>query len=368
MAEFLKPVETIISTKQEILTTKTLNTSALTYSLCDRTDLTSKGANYFISFNLPYISTELPTGSTISLREPHLQQLNVDRVIISSIPSSYYNDILDGRSITLIVPQTGSTSISGKTLISSTYQTLRKKEDSGFLGNNIAYLFSDDINKPYSGTTNGQLISRSAVTTWNTTFFGDRPPAVAYSELQNDSTNPLTNDINSDTRSNANYAVNVGQNYPNPLDKGYNYDIPVGFISLDKGFLIITHPDIVNNFPWTSGQTLDGSYNSLSATTDVYFSSSTFSKLTFSEINVEFTNAVVCLALPKEFYFTNNPTWDRDKNFLEQTNGTHGYDSVYVTEVGLYNKKKELIAIAKFDRPIEKNYVNVINFNLDINV
>ncbi len=364
MAEYLKPVEAIISTKQERLTSKTINSTGLTYTICDRTNLSDKRANYFISFNLPHQSDELETDSEISLKEPHLQQLNVDKIIMIDIPSINYNEIIDGRSITLKIPQVG-TSMSAKTVVSSTYQALRKKEDNGYLGNNIAFLFSDDLNLPYTGLTNGQIVDHSGNTTWNTSFFGDRPAAVAYTQL---STNPLTLDINSDTRS-GNYAVNVGSGYPGPLDLGYNYDVPVGIVALDKGFVLITHPDIVNNFPWTSGQTLsDGLVNVSSGTTDIYFSSTTLSTMSFSEIDVEFKNAVVCLALPKEFYFTNNPTWDQDKNYSEQLNNTHGYDSVYVTEVGLYNKKKELIAIAKFDRPIEKTYTNVLNFNLDINV
>ncbi len=362
MADYLKPVEAIISTKQEKLTSKTLNYTGLTYTMCDRTDLTSKQANYFISFNLPYKTSELETTSDISLREPHLQQLNVDKVILINIDSQYYNEIIDGRSITLKIPQVG---MSAKTIVSSTYQSLRKKEDNGYLGNNIAFLFSDDVNKPYTGTTDQQSIDHAGNTTWNTSFFGDRPPAVAYSQL---SKTQQFNDVFSDKRS-GNYAVNVGVSYPGPLDQGYNYDVPVGIVALDKGFLIITHPEIVNNFPWTSGQTLGtGAVNVSSGTTDIYYSSTTVSSLSFSEIDVDFKNAVVCLALPKEFFFTNNPTWDLDKNYLEQINGTHGYDTVSITEVGLYNNKKELIAIAKFDRPVDKNYTNVLNFNLDINV
>lgn len=367
MAEYLKPVEAIISTKQEKLTSKTLSTSALTYTLCDRTNLTDKRSNYFMSFNLPYQQSDLPTTSDISLAEPHLQQLNVDKMIMVDIPSSYYNEIIDGRSITLTIPQGTGSTLSAKTIVSTTYKTLRKKEDNGFLGKNIAFLFSDDVNKPYTGTTEAGVVDHSENTTWNTTFFGERPAAVAYSELSRTG----TVDINSDKRTGAKFAVEVGtsgEGYPSSLDKGYNYDIPIGFVALDKGFMVITHPEVVNNFPWTSGQTSSGAVNTGGSTDQIHFSSTTNSIMTFSEIDVEFKNAVVCLALPMEFYFTNNPTWDLDKNYREQLNGTHGYDSVYVTEIGLYNKKKELIAIAKFDRPVEKNYVNVLNFNLDINV
>jgi hypothetical protein len=42
------------------------------------------------------------------------------------------------------------------------------------------------------------------------------------------------------------------------------------------------------------------------------------------------------------------------------------YDAVYVTEVGLFNALGELVAIGKLSEPVEKNYINVLTFNIDI--
>lgn len=72
--------------------------------------------------------------------------------------------------------------------------------------------------------------------------------------------------------------------------------------------------------------------------------------------------------MPREFYISNNPTWDKEKA-ISQINGQEGFvnfDSIYVTEVGLYNAVGELIAVAKLSEPIEKTYVNVITFEINL--
>ena len=366
-----KPVTSIISTKQESSTVTSVpgnlspEFSALTYTLCDRTEQ-SKEANYFISFRLPHTQSKLTTGSTLSLQNPELQQLNVDKMIISSIPRESYNEMIDGRSIKFTVPQTSGSGVSGMTVVSSTYSQLKKFQNSTLLGNNIAFLFADEINLPRLGTTGGGNTSVLPRTTWDVTPFVNKPVAHAYSDLQ-------SSDINSDTRawSGVNLAVTgVTEVYPTNTNQGYNYDIPVGFVSLDKGFVVLTHPDIVDNIPWGEGnEATTGAANTSSGTTDIYFTGgSSVSELTFSDIDINFRTSVVCLALPGEFTFSTNPSWNLAFNLQELNNGTNGFDSVQVTEIGLYNKNSELIAIAKMDRPIEKTYTNLITFNLDIDV
>ena len=106
MNEFKKLTEDPVSTRQETQTSRAINGSELTYTLCDRTDLNSSTTNYFVSFNLPYTSTDFPTTSQLSLSKPELQQLNVDKMVITPIAKENYNEILDGRSITFTVPHT----------------------------------------------------------------------------------------------------------------------------------------------------------------------------------------------------------------------------------------------------------------------
>lgn len=363
--QIFKPVTSTISSRQETSTFKTINGSGLTYTLCDRTDTTDKNTNYFMSFRLPVTYSALASGSTYSLHFPEKFQLNVDKMVVVPIPREYYNEFIDGRSITFTVPQySGATAMSAKTVVSSTYSTLQKKSGDMILGNNIAFLFCDEINRPYTGRTNGGS-SHSGNTTWNATPYTTRPAAVSYTELV-----PAV-DINSDKRSFAStkFAVPVTSTYPTNSNQGYNYDIPVGIVCLDKGFMILTHPNIVNNMPWVQGvESITNTPNSLSGTNNIYFTSTTNSETTFYDINVDFKTSVVCIGLPNEFYFTNNPSWPLEKNIQEFNNATNNFDSVFMTEVGLYNVNGELIAVAKLSEPVEKTATNLLTFNLDIDV
>ena len=365
MNQYLKPIQNPVSTRQEVRTSVSIVGSGLTYTLCDRTDLIDYQSNYFSSFNLPYNASALPTGSTFSLLKPELQQLNVDKIIITPLPSGYYNQIIDGRTITLSTPQISGTGLSAKTIVSSTYTTLDKTQTSELLGTNIAFLFCDEINTPYTGTTLNGAYMHSA-TTWNPlTSFVDRPPAVSYIELSQ-------NDIFTDKRSysGVNLAVNVPQGYPSVTNQGYNYDIPVGFVALDKGWIVYTHPKIVNNIPFNLGYNTGNTLNTgpTSATTDIYFLDNTNSAIAFEDINIQYKTSYIALVLPGEFFISTNPSWDTAKNYLEQINSTNGYDAVSISEIGMFNSKEEMIAVAKLDRPLSKNYGDLVTITLDINI
>lgn len=389
---FTKAVNNSIVVQAEENTLKTIYDSDVLYTLCDRDSATDKKGHYFVSFNLPTTTADFNTGSTLSLAYPELQQLNVDQIIISPIPASKYSEFIDGRSITWKVPQAGGasqTALSSITLYSSTYSSNKplKGESNPLLGDNVVFLFSDSINIPYSGYTTDEIgirTSHSLNTTWepDSTNFLRRPSAVSYKEVEGNDYRfgifhqNTTASYNTDTRTNAKYAVPVPSNYPNNR-AGYNYDIPVGFAVLDKGFMVITHTGITQNFPWTSGFTygsnaaLTGSPG-LSAKTNIYFtgtsSGNKSSYLTYYDINTSFKTTAVCLALPREFYISNNPTWNREKALadLNAQTGVVSLDPVYVTEVGLFNALGELVAVAKLSEPVEKNYINVLTFNIDI--
>lgn len=362
---FYKPVSSTISSRQEDSTFQTVNGSGLTFSLCDRTDATNKNGNYFSSFNLPTSYASFASGSTLALSHPELLQINVDKIVIIPIPRDYYNEYIDARSITLLVPQlSGATDMSAKTIVSSTYSTFQSKVDDVILGYNVGFLFSDDINLPYSGRTANASVDHSTNITWNPTNYMNRPAAVPYSDT-------VIYDLNSDERpfSSVKFAVPVTPSYPTATNQGYNYDVPVGFVCVDKGFMVITHPDIVNNIPWSQGlHAISNTTNVAADTSNIYFTITTKSQASFSDTNVNYETSVVCIGMPGEFYFTNNPSWDVAGNTTELINGTNNFDSVYVTEVGLYNVNHELIAIAKLSEPVEKTFTNLLTFNLTIDV
>jgi hypothetical protein len=246
---------------------------------------------------------------------------------------------------------------------SSTYNSLQKIEDNILLGKNIAFLFCDEINVPYAGTTGGGSVSHADNTSWSgsTGNYLDRPAAVSYQNLQ-------SVDINTDQRGGINQGVELPSTYPTSTNQGYNYDIPVGFVALDKGFVVITHPDLVENFDWSEGD-IDGAPE-VGGAPQIHLVSlpSSGSSISFYDFDVDYKTTVVTTALPGEFHFSSNPTWDYETNLIEYQLGSNNFQDTYVTEIGLYNKNDELIAVAKLDRPKLKGYLGVLTFSLQIDV
>lgn len=365
-SNFHKPVQSVISTRRETLTHVTVGSSTSTdflWTLVSRTDLAAWETNFTSSFNLPFERDAFSSASTLSLAYPELQHLNTDTFLLGVIHPDHYNEMIDGRSIVVTVPYGTGGSATGMTCISSTYNILSKSENNILLGKNIAFLFCDQVNRPYTGTTDGGASSRAAITTWSAASYLDRPAAVSYQNLQ-------TSDINTDQRpwSTVQKGVYMEATYPTNTNQGYNYDIPVGFVALDKGFVVITHPFFTTAITWTDGLLVRDTVtnNTGGETTDIGFSAR--SGISFYDIEVEYKTTVVTTALPNEFYFSNNPTWDFQANLNEYQLGGNNFTTTYVTEIGLYNRNDELIAIAKLDRPKEKGYTGVMTFSLQIDV
>ena len=378
-SRFTKKVDSYVALQRESSRIKSLSEETLKFTLCDRDDLSDNKGNYFMSFNLPFKTSQFPTTSRVSEVFPELQQLNVDQIIITPISANDYSEFIDGRTIAMTVPVSGSSTpnlLSGVTLISSTYTATKplKYESNVLLGDNIVFLFSDDINTPYTGKTRNELgdgINNANSTSWDPTGeYKDRPGATSYSEVRDF--------YDTDQRTDANYAVTVDAGYPDNR-AGYNYDVPCGFAVLDKGYIVITHPQIVQNFPWTSGFTQSGAayvddFN-VSSKTNIHFTGSSLADissegalLAYKDIDTSFKMTSVCIAMPQEFYISNNPTWDKEKAIaqLNEETAIVNFDDVYITEVGLYNTFGELIAVAKLSEPVQKTYVNAITFEINL--
>lgn len=467
---------------------------SLTLTLCDRTDVASKLGNYFVSLNLPPRKNDFPEISSLSVFHPELLQLNVDKIILYKIPNTSYTEYIDGRSIELNVPVTGYSTSTLK-LFSSTFSgtkyALKEGETSPLLGDNIAYLFCDEINVPYSGLTiddSGIITDHSLVRSWypDSRNYAERPSAVSYLEVaqSNDTINtdrryemnktvftdglfpdyrgiglsfygirkdtytiftpapvagngfglfvdpkqnyfqvgdPVTlerfdknniynalsgncfvAEINKYTGTNLFFSEFPDPNYGGPWDvvvvtpfapvslpftggvdlpgyiftsggTYYNYDIPVGFVVLDKGLVVITHKDIVNNIPWTQGRIQGNLINTANTTTNIYFTGATtnfygdfepVSSLKFTSLDTVFQLRATCNCLLGEFFISNNGTWI--KNTVD--NPLAEDDPVAITEIGLYNELNELIAVAKFSEPVLKGASDLLTFEVDINL
>ena len=284
----------------------TITNSNLTQNVINRNNFnTDPLVNLFYSFNLSlnaksdYTLTGV-TSANGGYSDTALSGLATSNILAIGINNSQYGEILDGKTIQLTL----SSSATSYTIY-STFENINtpltnqdanyidKSNDAALFGN-VAFLVSDDIMKPNGG--NSSL-------SWATGFNTVKPFSVNGKKLINRTTNP-----------------NIG----------VTADTIVGIAYLDKGFLVITNPTIVNSF------------SAVTATT-----------VTFNSVSSSVQQNVTCIAARGEFGSSTNPTFSIS-------------DTPRITEVALYDIDNNLIAMAKTDRQLVKKINDF--FALSINL
>jgi hypothetical protein len=307
-----KPVETqstLISIQQMSNGSTSVSGSNLSQVVIDRNDYnTDSLVNLFYSFGLPLNSTQdyTYTGLTYGnggYSDTTLSGLAQSKIIVLGIKNTTYGECLDGKTIKLELPTSATTYN-----IYSTFQnkgTSPSVEDANIIETsvvtsgidaNIALLFSDSIMTP-----NGGSGSLSWATGYNTT----RPfsnNAKQFYNLQTDS------------------------------NLGLSADTMVGIAYLDKGFIVITHPQIVAD------------YDSITAAAAV---------VTFDSVSTAVFQNITCIAGRGEFGGSTNPTFEAS-------------DVPRISEIGLYDNLGNLIAMGKTDRHVTKNVNEFKAFNVKI--
>jgi hypothetical protein len=163
-------------------------------------------------------------------------------------------------------------------------------------GNNSAIMFSDNILKPNGGNS---LLS------WSTGYGTVKPFSQNGKQLFNLTTN-----------------VNLSQ----------SADTAVGIAYLDKGFLVVTNQQIINE-------------GIISSATTVYTNS----------ISTSVVQNVTCIANRGEFGTSTNPTFTTS-------------DVPRISEIGIYDVDNDLIAIAKPDRHIVRNVNEFLALSIKITI
>lgn len=287
----------------------TISGANISQNVVDRNNYTTDSlVNLFYSFGLSLdsYSDTLFTGTTFNnggFSDTALSGVGTNKVIIIGINNNNYGELIDGKSIKLNLSTTAATFD-----IYSTYQNrgadltsqdARLSDGSPIsqMGNNVVFLFSDSIKKP-----NG-----NSALSWSSGYGSNKPFSLGGKEQYN----LLTNTSLAQTA-----------------------DTAVGIAYLDKGFLVITEPTIVNNFnPLSSGGT---------ATT-----------ITFDSVSTDVSQNITCIA-------------DRGE-FGNSTNTTFGVGDVpRISEVALYDTNNNLIAVAKPDRHITKNINDLLVLGIKI--
>lgn len=309
LQKLVEPTSSSIITEQALIGFNTVSGSNLSQVTINRNEnITNSLVNLYYSFGLSlnplndikYTATTYVNGGYANTALSGLAQSNI---IVLGINNSQYGEMLDGKSIKVVLPTSGGTYD-----IYSTYQnnvTSLEVQDSNYkeisqignaFGNNIAFLFSDSIMTP-----NGGAIGYS----WATGYGIDKPFSLGNKSLFNLQTNS-----------------NIGA----------TADTCVGVAYLDKGIIVITHPTIVNNYGNTPsiGATIE--YNSVSTTV-------------YQNVN--------CVANRGEFGGSTNQTF-KSNNIPR------------ISEVVLFDNTGDLIAIAKPDRHITKNINEFIALSINI--
>lgn len=265
--------------------------------------------NLYYSFGLPTSSQELNvyTGLTIAqggYLDSAFSGIAQTNILVIGIDNSKYSELIDGKSIKVHIETSASTYTifgtyenTGTALTNQDDAVVDKSLNITRFGPNRTMLFSDSIQKP----------NNDASKSWATGYAQSKPFSINAKEQYNITTNTNTSKI---------------------------ADKPVGIAYLDKGFIVITEPTIVN------------AYNTS-------FTGTTGTSITFDTMRNKVSQSITCIANRGEFGVSNNPTWSAG-------------DVPRITEVGLFDGSETLIAIGKLNKTYEKPGDDFVAFNITI--
>jgi hypothetical protein len=311
LTKFVSTQSTNIITEQSYNGYSTISATSLNFSVINRTDFTlDSKTNLYYSFGLPITDTNFITfTSTTSTNNGYANTafsgFAVDKILAIAIDDSTYGELIDGKSLRIDLPTSA-----GTYTIYSTYQTNSQPSNildnnltdvnpkSSIFGTNVSMLVCDAISQPNGGDPS---------LSWSTGYNTNRPFSVNSKKTYNYQTN-------------SNLSLTA--------------DTLVGIAYLDKGFMVITNPTIVNNFTLSASSATTISFDSQS--TSVY-------------------QIVTCIADRGEFGSSTNPTFEFN-------------DIPRISEVGLYDDTGNLIAYAKTDRQINKNINEFLALSVKINI
>ena len=316
--------------------------SNLTFLTLDRTDTTNDETNYFKSLDLPITDVRknvfTQTAKNGGWLDTAFSGINTDNVLMINIGRDTYGELIDGKSIKGVLPVATGFTTGGDVTGVTTYtfyssfinssQFSKKildkqyKDKSVFTeglfngGMNIAYLVSDDIQKPNNDSSKS----------WSTGYDQFKP----FSEKNKELIRPLT-----------------------VAETGINADKIIGIAYLDKGLLAITEPSMVSGI--TEAFNFCGDSETSTITNPLGFTYMTGSSynLTIDSCLNNLVQNIVCIAGRDEFYKTDNDTWDES-------------DDIRISEIGITDLTGELLAIGKPDRHIIKKKNDFVIFDVQI--
>lgn len=313
----VSPKSSTIITQSSPLGLTTISGSNITINYVNRADLTIDPlVNLYQTFGLSLDSTgdSLFTATTLTnggYANTALSGMAVSKIIVIGVNNSQYGELMDGKTVKVELPTSAgtytlySTFLGGQqlnTVLDAAYTDTASV--TGRFGYNVAPMFCDAIMKPNGG---------DASLSWATGYGLSKPFSLNNKKTYNLQTN-----------------TNIG----------LTADTVVGMAYLDKGFIVVTNPTIVND-ALSSGTTL---YSGITATT-----------VTTDSVSTNVTQMITCIADRGEFATTTN---------LSFGDG----DIPRISEIGLYDDLGNLIAYGKPDRQLTKAPNEFMAISVNINI
>lgn len=310
---FKKPVETQSTTiiSQEVINEMTtLSASSLTQNFIDRASgATDSLVNLFYSFGLPvdaiqdnkFQNTLYANGG---YADTAFSGLGKTKIAVIGIDNNAFGETIDGKNLKITLPTSGGTyNIYGsyqRTSASLLTQDANIRDTSlvtNAFGDNVVLLFSDEYLPP----------NNNIDLSWSTGFNSTRPYSVGNKQLFNLQTNTSLNQT---------------------------ADGVVGIAFLDMGMIVLTEPNLINNYANTPSSGLTVSFKSVS--TDI-------------------SQNITCVAGRGEFGTSNNPTIGSN-------------DNPRISEVILYDNVGNVIAVAKTNTHVTKNINEFLALGIKISL
>jgi len=250
--------------------------------------------------------------------------LRAENVIIGSVAQSNFSGSMDAQSIKVIIPS-GGTMGDQYTLYGATFDA----EDAWTSPNNgqdetwiptvgpVAWLFCDEVNKPYTGTVYG---------------YETNPNSSTYSWSGHPVATPA-------------WAGDSG------------HDVAQGFVVLDQGLVVLTDSTITTNFGWAGREEVSGGTRRIAVFTSD-------SSLTFKPKTITVSQVYYCHAEPGEFNTTFNESYQKSRAFYKPDLAY----PLWITEVALLNEDDDIIAIGKFNAAVRKDKYEPLTVKVSINI
>lgn len=342
--------------------------------------------------------------------------------LIFEIPNGAYGELIDGKSVKFDLPYyTGTTSnVVDARLGFYTYNTTTPIQLSAYGTYNKKNLTTRNLDR---------VLSEIDLSVKDIGIRPDLQNVVAYESnivplFSDRIKTPTSIDFNSWSSGYADLIDGTRVFNPNSQEKAvydYNNDECIGFVALDKGFVVITHPKVVDSYfrnvfggtvtksgttslftanknydingapstgttknfvktePAEMITTVDENSNVIWDSTQFVIDPTTGTTLYTLEAGIQYISYntekslnIVCLASSDEFFRSTNDTAkelfsiEPDADFANFKTEDQNLYPVTITQLGIHDAEGNLLAVCKPTQPVKKYWYDVVSFNIKI--